>query len=176
MQHPGQRAHGERAAAEAEQIQPVTRLVPVHEEPVGILYVLLEPGAERLSQRAAHPPSECPAEKAEGSDARIVEGDLVRVANDRFVQLHDVGIVRAVFVARAVTAHDNVPGHGFIRLMIFAVESKRSPLTDRGAASPPRSPRPFRFFEWVRRRVKPHLLHSVGFVVLLGQCRDSARR
>ena len=74
-------------------------------------YVLLEPGAERLPQRAAHPPSERPAEKAEGPDARIVEGDLVRVANDRLVQLHDVGVVRAVLVARAVTAQDDVPGH-----------------------------------------------------------------
>ena len=55
--------------------------------------------------------SENAAEDAEGADAGVVEGDLFRIADDRLVQLDDVGVVRTVLVAGAVTADDDVLGH-----------------------------------------------------------------
>ena len=65
----------------------------VHQVLVAVFDVLGQSVTERLPHHGAEPSPERPAKKAESSNAWIVKGDLVLIAQDRFKRAHDVCIV-----------------------------------------------------------------------------------
>jgi hypothetical protein len=115
VNQPGERAHGERAAAEAEQVDGISRLVHTAE----LAIELLDITAEAVAGRASENPQ--PFEGF-GADAIVIERELpgqrlirtVSVHIDGFEQLEDVGA--AVLYCRvpgAVGADDDVLVAGF---------------------------------------------------------------
>ena len=108
VEHAGQRAHGEGAAAEAEEIHGVAVFVAAHQVAVGILDVLLQPVAGRLVGQGLQAAARFVVFPAAGADAGVVIGRLRRVLLRQYVGLHDVGVVASVFVAGAVAADDDV--------------------------------------------------------------------
>ena len=73
--HAADAAHRERAAAEAEEVQLVPRLVVRHEEPVGVVDVLLQPLAEGA---AGHPVERVAGELEPGQPQESLERREVR--------------------------------------------------------------------------------------------------
>ena len=90
-----------RSAAEAEQVDLVTRCVVVYEKPVGVLNVLVEPGAEHAARDLL----------AIRSHAPVVENDLwhaVRVGRPhRLCRAYDVGHVTLFRAVPSAVTADN---------------------------------------------------------------------
>ena len=108
VQHPGQRANGECAPAEAEQVHPIVVLVRLHEEPVGILDVLPQAVARGLVHGGAQGAGVFLVHPAAGPDTRVVVTALLRTLLGQRVGGDHVGVVGAVLVSGAVAAHDDV--------------------------------------------------------------------
>ena len=108
VEHPGQGAHGEGAAAEPEQVHVVAFVVAVHQAAVGVLDVLLQAVSGGLIAHGAELSTPFVVLPAARADAGVVVRDLPLVLFGEHEGLHDVRIVLSVFVAGPVAADDDV--------------------------------------------------------------------
>ncbi len=108
VEQPGERPGGEGTATEPEEEDPVSRLVAVHQIGVGVRQVLAQAHPEGLTEEGAKALAEGNPEEVEGTDARVVEGELPPIPLDGLEQVDHVGVVAAVLLAGAVAADDDV--------------------------------------------------------------------